>query len=149
MRLAEAVEHAHKRGVLHRDLKPSNVLLDTSGDAPNGELPFVPRLTDFGLAGLFEPALSETRSSVVLGTPAYMAPEQLAASGERRAQTDVYGLGAILYELLSGSPPHAGEGVAEVFDAIRRDEPLSPAHQSTCAARPGHDLREVFAKGTG
>ena len=126
LRLAEAVEHAHGRGVLHRDLKPSNVMLEGAAEASSGEFPLVPRLTDFGLAGLLEPVMAETRSSVVLGTPLYMAPEQLKSSESPRVETDVYGLGMILYELLTLKTPHEANGVAELFDVIRGEDAVSP-----------------------
>ena len=101
--LAEAVQHAHDRGVLHRDLKPSNVLLQP---APAGdELGHVPRLTDFGVAKLLEGEGGETLSGAVLGTPAYMAPEQAAGDPNVGPAADVYALGTILYELLTGRSP--------------------------------------------
>src|SRR5207249_1486522 len=95
--LARAVHSAHERGVIHRDLKPGNVLLTDDGQ---------PKIADFGLAKLLGSTSSLTGSSSVLGTPAYMAPEQ--ADGQARAITpaaDVYSLGAILYECLIGRPP--------------------------------------------
>lgn len=107
-RLAHAVEHAHAQGLLHRDLKPSNVLLDENGQ---------PVLIDFGLA-VSEESATLTESGDLLGTPHYMAPEQ--ARGERAdARTDVYGLGAVLYELLTLHPPHAGRDPLEVLQSIR------------------------------
>jgi RNA polymerase sigma factor (sigma-70 family) len=113
--LAEAVEYAHRNGVIHRDLKPGNVLLQPEEQCPAREaragpsVRFVPKIADFGLARQLVQEERPTVPGAVLGTPAYMAPEQ--ARGERDevgTWTDVYGLGAILYELLTGRPPHGG-----------------------------------------
>jgi serine/threonine protein kinase len=94
--VAHALAHAHERGLVHRDVKPSNVLIDAEGRA---------RLTDFGLALVAEAQLSITPTGAVLGTPSYMAPEQLGGAHEVDARADVYGLGATLYRLLTGRSP--------------------------------------------
>src|SRR5437773_384673 len=114
-RLARTVHYAHEHGILHRDIKPGNVLLDAKGE---------PHLTDFGLARLVETESTVTRTMEVLGTPSYMAPEQAVGNSARlTSATDVYGLGAVLYQLLTGHPPFAGrttfETVRLVLDAER------------------------------
>jgi hypothetical protein len=117
--LAEAVQHAHDKGILHRDLKPANVLLAEDG---------TPKITDFGLARRLDSDAGQTRSGSVLGTPSYMAPEQAAGHvHELGPATDVYGLGAILYELLTGRPPFRGSSVAETLEQVRCHEPAAPA----------------------
>jgi eukaryotic-like serine/threonine-protein kinase len=124
LRLAEAAEHAHQHGVLHRDIKPANVLLDLSAEE-TGELPFQPRLTDFGLAKFVEETSSSTVAGTVLGTPQYMAPEQVAGQGAPIGPaTDVYGLGAILYQLLTGQPPFEGRSMGDTLRRLLLDDPL-------------------------
>jgi formylglycine-generating enzyme required for sulfatase activity len=116
--LADALQHAHEQGVIHRDLKPANVLVDHQGR---------PHLTDFGLARWTDQSVALTMEGHVVGTPAYMSPEQArgdAVSVDRR--TDVYGLGAILYELLSGQPPFAGD-MASVIQRVMNVDPPAPA----------------------
>src|SRR5204863_7215719 len=99
-KVARTVHYAHEHGILHRDIKPGNILLDKNGE---------PHLTDFGLARLVETESTVTRTMEVLGTPSYMAPEQAAGSNAAlTSATDVYGLGAVLYQLLTGHPPFAG-----------------------------------------
>ncbi|HLM44111.1 MAG TPA: serine/threonine-protein kinase, partial [Myxococcaceae bacterium] len=116
--LARAVHYGHQRGVLHRDLKPTNVLLDEEDR---------PHITDFGVALLLEQDAGLTQSGVVVGTPAYMAPEQ--AAGRSRLITtaaDVYGLGAILYELLTGQPPFLADTPMAVLHQVLEAEPQRP-----------------------
>jgi tRNA A-37 threonylcarbamoyl transferase component Bud32 len=132
--LAEAIHHAHQRGILHRDLKPANVLLASlpSPSASGGEGLGVrgvcsPRITDFGLAKQIEADSSNTRTGVLLGTPSYMAPEQ--ASGRHAdvgPRTDVYGLGAILYEMLTGRPPFKADTVVNTINQVIEQEPVPP-----------------------
>jgi WD40 repeat protein len=126
--LAEAVEHAHRRGVVHRDLKPSNVLLETLADPAGTGLGYVPRITDFGLAKLqAEGEGVQTQSGAIVGTPAYMAPEQAGGhSKEVGPAADVYALGAILYELLTGRPPFLAETVLDILVQVRAAEPVPP-----------------------
>ncbi len=124
--LADAVAHAHARGVLHRDIKPSNVLLvQTSGAGPADELAeMTPKLMDFGLAKLADGTRDMTQSGALLGTIRYMAPEQAAGRlGEIGAATDVYSLGAVLYELLAGVTPFGGQSDLEVLRRIADAEP--------------------------
>ena len=119
MKLARAVHYAHQRGILHRDIKPANVILDVQGE---------PHLTDFGLAKLAEGDSNLTRSLAMLGTPAYMSPEQ--ARGEVKnltTATDVYGLGAILYELLAGRPPFMGGTALETMQQVLEKEAVRPS----------------------
>ncbi len=116
--IARAVHHAHERGVLHRDLKPANILLDEDG---------APHVTDFGLAKLLSDDVRLTQSGAVLGTPSYMSPEQI----DRRhapitPATDVYGLGAMLYELITRRPPFEGASSFEIADQVRVAEPIRP-----------------------
>lgn len=113
-RIARAVQHAHERGVLHRDLKPANILLDRDGH---------PYVTDFGLARRLGADSSLTVGGSPLGTPGYMAPEMVRGARDATTAADVWSLGAILYELLSGRPPFVGESLAEILQRITDQEP--------------------------
>jgi WD40 repeat protein/serine/threonine protein kinase len=126
--LAEAVQHAHECGVLHRDLKPSNILLSgvrvpgaSTGDDSDLQSP---KITDFGLARLGDGEDDLSRTGQILGTPAYMAPEQLVGPrGAVSVRTDVYALGNILYELLIGQPPFGGTPGMEMLVRLLHEEP--------------------------
>ena len=119
MALADAMEHAHRHGIIHRDLKPANVLVTTDGE---------PKITDFGLVKRLEDESGQTLSGSILGTPSFMAPEQ--AEGRTRdigARTDVYGLGAILYQMLTGRPPFRAASVLDTLEQVRTREPIPPS----------------------
>jgi WD40 repeat protein len=122
--LARAVHHAHQRGVLHRDLKPGNILLEwrtKDAAAP------VPHVTDFGLARLLDQDSALTRTGDLVGTPSYMAPEQATGgSAAITTATDVHGLGAVLYALLTGRPPFAGPTALETLERVKGCEPDTP-----------------------
>ncbi|QDV71679.1 Serine/threonine-protein kinase PknB [Rosistilla carotiformis] len=131
--LADALSYAHRHGVLHRDIKPGNVLLfpvaSPQAESPSRNLPFQPRLTDFGLASMQSSDWSVTRTSVVLGTPLYMAPECLTASEELPSvSADIYSLGAVLYELLIGKPPIEGAHFGQLLHRLTTEDPELP-HQ--------------------
>jgi len=116
--IADAVQHAHDHGILHRDLKPSNILIDQSDR---------PRVTDFGLAKRLEAGTSLTVTGQMLGSPNFMPPEQVTADGEASPQGDVYGLGAILYYLLTARAPFQGETVPSVIAQVIGGEVVAPS----------------------
>ncbi len=132
---AEAVQHAYMRGILHRDLKPANILIDAQGH---------PHITDFGLAKLIESDVELTQSGAIMGTPAYMSPEQAAGRlGAMTLATDVYGLGAILYALLTEKAPFGGESVIATIDAVRTRPPEPPTKRNAEVPR---DLELICLK---
>src|SRR5439155_22593577 len=116
--IARAVHHAHQRGILHRDLKPGNILIDDEG---------LPHITDFGLAKHLGEK-GATQSGAILGTPGYMAPEQAAGHTDLTVAADVHGLGAVLYDLLSGRPPFQAKTTLDVLHQVMEREaaPLRP-----------------------
>jgi serine/threonine-protein kinase len=134
-KVARGVQHAHQHNVVHRDLKPSNVVLTADG---------TPKLTDFGLAKRERVGLGLTQTGLLLGTPAYMAPEQAEGrNAEAGPRTDVYALGAILYECLTGQPPFQAEGLLQVLRDVQSGGAVPP---SRLVANVPHDLETVCLK---
>ena len=118
VKIARTVQFAHEHGILHRDIKPGNILVDKNGE---------PHLTDFGLARLIEQESTITNSFEVLGTPSYMSPEQAAGEvKELTAAADVYALGAVFYQMLTGEPPFAGGTTYETIRKVLETEPRDP-----------------------
>jgi serine/threonine-protein kinase len=133
--LARAVHAAHERGIVHRDLKPANVMLTADG---------VPKIADFGLAKRLDDDSDHTHTGEILGTPSYMAPEQAEGKKDQiGAATDVYALGAILYELLAGAPPFQG---ISPLDSLRLVVTQEPAPPSTSVPSLPRDLEAICLK---
>src|SRR5438094_799837 len=134
-KVARTVHYAHEHGILHRDIKPGNILLDAKGE---------PHLTDFGLARLVESESSVTQTLDVLGTPSYMAPEQAVGNNAAvSSATDVYGLGAVFYQLLTGQPPFAGGTTYETIKLLLDTEPRQPRLLNP---KIDHDLSTICLK---
>jgi serine/threonine-protein kinase len=133
--LAQAMQYAHEKGVIHRDLKPANILLTVDG---------IPKITDFGLAKRLSEDSGQTKAGTLMGTPNYMAPEQ--ARGEVQnvgPLADIYTLGAILFELLTGRPPFQGSTVLDTVKQVTNDEPLPPSRLQPQVPR---DLETICLK---
>jgi tetratricopeptide (TPR) repeat protein/predicted Ser/Thr protein kinase len=117
--LAEAMEYAHRRGIIHRDLKPANILLTADG---------MPKISDFGLAKRLADDVGQTLLGSILGSPGFMAPEQAAGQlGEIGPRSDVYGLGSVLYNLLTGRPPFRAASVLDTLQQVKTQEPIAPS----------------------
>ena len=115
--VARAVHHAHQRGILHRDLKPANILIDESGE---------PLVSDLGLAKQLRGKADVTNTGAILGTPRYMSPEQASGVSEVTTAADIYSLGAILYQILVGRPPHGGETALQTVMQVLNEKPVQP-----------------------
>ncbi len=130
--LAEAMQAAHEAGIVHRDLKPSNILLTAEG---------IPKISDFGLARCFGGEGTMSNSEVHIGTPSYMAPEQaVGKASDIGPEADIYALGAILYEMLTGRPPFRGESPTETIRQLLNEEPVGPSRLN---ARVPRDLETI------
>jgi eukaryotic-like serine/threonine-protein kinase len=135
VKIARAVHYAHQRGILHRDLKPANILVDSQGE---------PHVTDFGLATRLHSDTALTISGTILGTPAYMSPEQaLGQTKQLTTATDIYSLGSILYHLIAGKPPFTGESAIKILRRVVDEEP-TPLRQVAPTADP--DLETICLK---
>jgi WD40 repeat protein len=151
LKLARAVQAAHRAGIIHRDLKPANVLLSFCRDSQGRALPCgsrlneaIPKIADFGLAKRLDDAQGQTQSGTILGTPGYMAPEQASGkSGAIGPATDIYALGAILYECLTGRPPFSAETPLDAVLTMLSREPAAPR---TLAPGCPRDLETVCLK---
>ena len=127
VRIAQAIHHLHSQGVIHRDIKPSNILLDERGE------PFV---TDFGLAKIFDADSGQTRTGAIVGTPSYMSPEQAAGRNHLISpRSDVYSLGAMFYEMLTGRPPFRERNVLDTLVQVLEGEPTLPRRWNSAIPR--------------
>jgi len=149
MSLARAIHHAHQEGIVHRDLKPANVLLEPIERGPKDDPgtmsldSVVPKIADFGLAKLSDVSSRMTRVEMLVGTPAYMAPEQAVAMGQVSPATDIHALGAILYKFLTGRPPFQEVGLRETLEMVRLHDPVPP---TLLQPRVPRDLETICLK---
>jgi serine/threonine protein kinase len=134
VQVAEALDYAHQKGIVHRDIKPSNIILTPADQV---------KITDFGIARIDDPsATQQTQAGQILGTPAYMSPEQVKGTPVD-CRTDLYSLGVILYELVTGNRPFTGDNIAAIFSAILLQE---PAELEGSSSPMGRSLNEVIVK---
>jgi serine/threonine-protein kinase len=133
-KLARAIGFAHQRGIVHRDLKPGNILLTADGQ---------PKITDFGLAKRMDHAMTYSVTGIVLGTPSYMSPEQASGSREVGPAADIYALGTILYELLTGQPPFRADTALNTMLRVRSEDPTPPRRLVPAVPR---DLETICLK---
>ncbi|HEV3083818.1 MAG TPA: protein kinase [Gemmataceae bacterium] len=143
--LARAMQHAHERGIVHRDLKPANIMLMESAAEPGFTTSLgQPKITDFGLAKRLDADLRQTQTGAVLGTPSYMSPEQAAGNISAIGPcTDIYALGAILYDMLTGRPPFKSNTLADTLHQVQAMEPVSPGRLEPNVPR---DLETICLK---
>jgi serine/threonine protein kinase len=126
VQIAEALDFAHRKGIVHRDIKPSNIIIDPDGNA---------KITDFGIAHIEDPTVTQqTIAGEILGTPLYMSPEQVV-SNPVDGRSDIYSLGVILYEMTTGTSPFKGDNLAAIFQAILQDTPSLPELGDTTVSR--------------
>jgi tRNA A-37 threonylcarbamoyl transferase component Bud32 len=135
VQVARALQHAHQRGVLHRDLKPANILLDAAKQ---------PHVTDFSLAKQIRGGPTITQSGAIVGTPSYMAPEQARGQRLQSPAADIYGLCAVLYELLTGRPPLEGPSPIDIMLKVLKEDPVPPRKLNAHVPR---DLETICLKG--
>lgn len=133
--IAAGVQAAHEAGIIHRDLKPSNILLTPAEK--------IPKISDFGLAKILDESLTQTFSGIIAGTPTYMAPEQTLGNVAITPSADIYSLGVVLYELLTGRPPFTGLNIVDAFEQVRHHEPVSIRRLQPKIAR---DLETICLK---
>jgi len=140
-----ALAAAHAKGIIHRDLKPDNIFLVPDGDSPTGERP---KLLDFGIAKLTEPGLAgtQTKTGAVMGTPTYMSPEQCKGTGDVDERADLYALGCIYYELVTGRPPFINRGAGELIGAHLYVTPDKPSKHGAISKEGEELVMALLAK---